>query len=385
MKIRYFLVLTTTLFTFGCQSPTLNQPTDQEILQSRDLVIDDQEIVVIAKSSSSAHDFVRKAQQRGYQLRSKELLSGMEFVLITLKTRNGQSGGSAIRELEALEPGITAGVNHAYGTRETSRVSGMRTYAKELMKWNATDCGAKTKIGILDTSIGDYKAGGLTIADFSRSDQKSEVSKHAIAVINVFEQVNFLQEVDLYHADIVFESETMGTVASVDSMMRGLNWMLQHDVSLVNISLSGPYNKILDMGFQRAEQKGLIVVAAAGNDGPEQTVRYPAAFESTLAVTAVDADTNIYRMATRGLSLDFSAPGVDIALNTGGDAQYLTGTSIAAPFVTARIAADEKLADIKNVEKVRKRLAESALDLGEVGHDSVYGYGLVLAPEDCQF
>lgn len=173
-------------------------------------------------------------------------------------------------------------------------------------------------------------------------------------------------------------------MASVDTMLRGLNWSIEEDVRLINISLSGPYNKILDRAFQRAESNGVIVVAAAGNVGPDQPVQYPAGFSSTLAVTAVDADEMVYENAVRGQSIDFSAPGVDIALHSNTGLQYVTGTSIAAPFVTLRIAADSDISGPSDLSRVRQELARSTRDLGKQGHDETFGYGLITAPPPCR-
>ena len=148
---------------------------------------------------------------------------------------------------------------------------------------------------------------------------------------------------------------------------------------LVNVSLAGPYNKILDRGLAAAAERGMVVVAAAGNDGDAAPPRYPAAFDYAIAVTAVDAALEPYDRAPRGEHIDVAAPGVDVFVPAGG---YMTGTSVAAPFVTAAIAADPEAVGLGPLD-VRRHLLAAARDLGPAGRDATFGAGLATAPPGC--
>ena len=81
------------------------------------------------------------------------------------------------------------------------------------------------------------------------------------------------------------------------------------------------------------------MIAAAGNDGPRAEPAYPAAYDSVIAVTAVDRSGTIYRRAIRGAHVDLAAQGVEVwtAASVKG-ARWKTGTSFAAPYVTAAVA-----------------------------------------------
>jgi len=190
-----------------------------------------------------------------------------------------------------------------------------------------------------------------------------------------------LTDVDVVHTDVFSPNTRLGDAASVDTMLRGMNWMIANDVGVVNVSLAGPHSKILNRTFQLAAQQGIIVVAAAGNDGPDEGLRYPVGFASTLAVLAIDADLQIYDKAVRGDRLDFSAPGVDVQSGLNAP-RFVSGTSIAAPFVTLRIAGDSDLMALGSVDAVRNAFAETVRDVGEAGHDKVFGFGLISAPPD---
>ena len=85
-----------------------------------------------------------------------------------------------------------------------------------------------------------------------------------------------------------------------------------------------------------ATRKGVVFVAAAGNGGPDAPAGYPAAYDEVIAVTAVDRKGGNYDHANRGTYIDVAAPGVQIwTALPDGEEGLLSGTSFAAPFVTA--------------------------------------------------
>jgi len=153
----------------------------------------------------------------------------------------------------------------------------------------------------------------------------------------------------------------------------------------VNISLAGPKNPTLQKAINRASDKGLIIVAAVGNDGENAAPRYPAAFENVIATTAVNKDGKIYKHAVRGEHVDFAAPGVQIYIPNVGNGQFVSGTSIATPFVTAMIASHSHNTENLKVQDITKYLSKSTIDLGENGKDPIYGLGLIKAKTNCSF
>ena len=82
--------------------------------------------------------------------------------------------------------------------------------------------------------------------------------------------------------------------------------------------------------------------------------------------------------------VDFAAPGVDVFVPLDGSGRYMTGTSIAAPFVTALIASSPEAATLGSVAAVRASLARDAVDLGAAGNDDTFGAGLARAPQSCR-
>ncbi len=368
----------------ACQGAQLNPPVDAEIIADRDYVVDDTELVIVTPSPNEARSLMQKARPLGYAVLERDTLEGLGLTMLTVKIPSDQDGASAIRELEGLEPGVTAGVNHAYAPQQTalSPTSPTREYATGMLRWPQPGCTTHLPIGVLDAKLVGPARLSVVSADFSRSSA-NERAMHGTQIVTLLRSPGMLRSPRIYHADIVSPTAGLGDVASVDSMLRGLNWIIGQDVRLVNVSMAGPYNKILDRAFANAGRAGVVVVAPAGNEGPRQTVRYPAAFQSTIAVTAIDADQQVYRNAVRGSRIDFSAPGVDVAIRMPARRTYVSGTSFAAPFVTARIAADPAMRTFRRTADVRSRLADGASDLGASGHDPVFGFGLIQAPPGC--
>ncbi len=367
----------------GCQTTTLDVPEDAAIVADEAVVIDPREIVVIVPTAIDARRFVQRAIPLGYEVRAHDKLTSLELIMITLQMPKGQEASFAVRELKQLEPSITIDGNHGYGPQSAVQKTGALDYAAALLHWAPGLCTAAGPIGVLDTGLPDAFARMVISRDFSLEPDKIEASGHAGDILSLILSSDMLMGVQVFHADVVSPDTQIGEAAGVNSILRGLDWLMENDVRLINISLSGPYNRVLDRAFQRAAQEGVIIVSAAGNDGPGARVRYPAGFASTLAVTAIDADLQVYDRAVRGEQLDFSAPGVEVRTRAG-EQRYVTGTSIAAPFVTMRIAGDSELLALEDAAAIRRALAATTRDLGEAGHDPVFGYGLISAPLGCQ-
>ena len=123
-----------------------------------------------------------------------------------------------------------------------------------------------------------------------------------------------------------------------------------------------------------------MLIAAAGNAGPQSEPLYPAADPNVIAVTATDSDDHLFKMANRGRYIAVAAPGVDIlALAPGGAYQLSTGTSIAAAHVSGIAALLlERKPSLKPAD-IRAVLIATAKPPGPPVPDSDFGAGLVSA------
>jgi hypothetical protein len=345
-------------------------------------VVDPRELVALTGGPLTADRLTESAAERGYALGRRDALPDLGLVLLTFRLPEDAEPAAVIRELERLEPGVTVGLNHAYAPGPGGGGAAPRLYAGGLLGWPAEGCPARVPVGFIDTDV-DAGAPGLRgVALTSRrfTDAPPGGTGHGTAVAELLAGPGRLQGAALYHAAAVGAAGADGPAAGVDDMMRAVEWLQASGVQLVNVSLAGPYNKILDRGMQAAAERGMVVVAAAGNDGEAAPPRYPAAFDFAIAVTAVDAALEVYDRAPRGAHIDFAAPGVDVFVPVEGG-RYLSGTSIAAPFVTALVAADP--AGLGSAEAVRTRLAAASVDIGAAGPDATFGAGLPTAGGTC--
>ncbi|MEY4656253.1 MAG: hypothetical protein RL073_480, partial [Actinomycetota bacterium] len=133
----------------------------------------------------------------------------------------------------------------------------------------------------------------------------------------------------------------------------------------------------LTQAIQYANDKGALVVAAAGNGGATDKPKWPASLDLTIAVTAVDQSNNAPSFDQRGDYIDIAAPGASIVSTAKGDYVALSGTSMAAGFVAGAaallFAAEPRISNVQ----VRDILLRTATDIGEPGRDLTFGVGLI--------
>jgi subtilisin family serine protease len=160
-------------------------------------------------------------------------------------------------------------------------------------------------------------------------------------------------------------------------VIRGMDWAAQQGARVFNLSFAGPRDPLMSRVVKAAIDKGIIVVAAAGNAGPKSPPLYPAAETGVIAVTATDAKDGLIAMANRGGYVTIAAPGADILLPAPDKAYSVSsGTSIATAYVSGIVAlmiARHPEADAKEIYEV---LTGTARDLGAKGRDKEFGAGL---------
>jgi hypothetical protein len=161
------------------------------------------------------------------------------------------------------------------------------------------------------------------------------------------------------------------------TLARGIDAASRRNIQVMNLSVGGPEDRLLTRMVEAAASKGIAVVSAAGNDGPTGKPSYPAALEHVIAVTAVDADSQLYGRATQGRFIDVAAPGVDIlSTGPGGRSQIFSGTSAATAFTTGAVALLLQRSKLTPAD-VATLLRSTAKDLGQPGRDAQFGDGLI--------
>lgn len=168
----------------------------------------------------------------------------------------------------------------------------------------------------------------------------------------------------------------------VDDIAAGIDWAVARGADVISLSLGGPgADSYIPPALDRALASGVIVVVAAGNDGPnEGTIDYPGAYPQSLAVAAVDQNLQVARFSSRGKNVFVAAPGVNVrSTYPGGQYATMSGTSMATPHVAGLaalwVSANPGVAKKDRPAAFRKALAEVCKDLGVAGRDTAYGFG----------
>jgi Subtilase family len=166
--------------------------------------------------------------------------------------------------------------------------------------------------------------------------------------------------------------------ATTQNIIAGIEWAIAKGARVVNMSFAGPYDPMLQLALKKAREKGVVLIAAAGNMGPQSPPLYPAADENVIAVTAVDENDKLMPQANQGPHVALAAPGVNVLeAAPRGTYNFTTGTSVAAAHVSgvaALILERDPAVDPFRLEEV---LFSTAKDLGTPGRDAMFGYGLV--------
>lgn len=272
---------------------------------------------------------------------------------------------------------------------------GNNCYGRQLVGWRGAspNCGHGERIGMVDTAIDltqpALRHQRITVRRFS--DPKKPIAKgHGTAVAALIVgspksgHFGMLPAAHLFAADAFFIDRHGDVRAKATSLARALDWLAGQDVSTINMSFTGPRDRLLQLVVKKLGEKGIALVAAAGNGGPKARPFYPAAYPNVIAVTAVDRFLRPYPLANRGAYVAYAAPGVRIwTPGRGARGIYWSGTSFAAAFVTAIVA--DTIDGKRNATSARIEtlLQRGVRDLGVRGRDPIFGWGLIRSTPRC--
>jgi len=160
------------------------------------------------------------------------------------------------------------------------------------------------------------------------------------------------------------------------NIMTGIDWASTHGARVLNMSFAGPRDPLIGRELAAAYRKGIVLVAASGNAGPNSPPLYPAAEPVVIAVTATDAEDNVLVASNRGSHIWVAAPGTHI-LHAAPNATYRisSGTSLAAAHVSGIVALLLERQPDLTPDSVRNILFSTAVDLGPTGRDDQFGAG----------
>lgn len=355
------------------------------------------EIVALGLSDAS----IGRLSQAGFTIeaRTTSLLAGTG--LVKLRIPAGLTLEAARQAVITEAPEASVDFNHFYDPQQAPAAACMGpdcVLVRNLVGWpaeRAHACGTGLRIGLIDTAINREHAAlinaRIEVIRLEDGDLPESGKQHGTAVAALLVGASggrapgLLPHGDLITIDAFHRAGRNTDRAAVYDLVRALDILAGRQVPIVNMSLSGPANVLLEKVVGAATERGMILVAAGGNEGPRAKPVYPAGYGDVIAVTAVDRSLKPYRRAIQGEHIDIAAPGVGVwtAASVSG-ARTKSGTSFAAPFVTAAAAILKASRPDLTPEEIEAELMRTARDLGEPGKDKVYGWGLLDASTLCR-
>lgn len=287
------------------------------------------ELVVIDPSPQS----LRRASDAGFTVGEEQVLDGLGLRIVVLVARPGMGTRAALRRLRRIDPEGTYDFNHLF--LGAAAVQGP-------LAAHAAQPGSDApgvRVGLIDSGVDASHpalSGVRVVVWGCRGTLHAGAHGTAVASLLAGHRSAGAGDGELFAADIYCGAPTGGSVVQ---LAQALSWMSQQDVGVVNISLVGPDNQLLERAIETMTRRGHVIVSAVGNDGPNSPALFPAAYDDVIGVTAVDVAGRVLPEAVRGPHARFAAPGTDLmAAKPGGGWQEVRGTSFAAPLV-ARLAA----------------------------------------------
>jgi subtilisin family serine protease len=281
----------------------------------------------------------------------------------------------AFKALRAIDPKGIATFNHIYSP---ARGGGGVALSPAKPAVPSVQSAAHAKIGLVDAGVNASHPmlREVTVNARAFEARAPSVEMHGTAVVSRIAEA--APGVTVFAANVFTRSIDGQEIATADAIVRGLDWLAKLEVPVINLSLTGPANPILEVMASQLSAKGHVLVAAVGNEGPRGVAQYPAAYANVVGVTAVDAQNRVYRYANQGEYVDFAAQGVEARVADSKDRhETVSGTSYASPIVAAALALLIDKPDPVRADAALKALQAQARDLGAPGRDPVYGYGLV--------
>ena len=329
--------------------------------------------------------------EHGAIIISESQYPALNLALLRFNVPEALDSKQALSDLLSVEDTTSLARNHIYQAQNKSAESAGDTdksTKNTIGLGTGSVCDLDVKVGLIDSAI-DANHRALKQADITAKsflpDTINQSAQHGTAIASVLvgkseALMPLLPKAKVYSAQVFYQQSDYAQGATLSAIITGVNWLIEQNVNVINMSLAGPDNQILQRVLTAAMAKGVWVIAAAGNEGPAAPAMYPAAYQDVIAVSAIDKQQQPYRWSNRGDYIDYAALGVNVlTAQSGHRFGRESGTSIAAPHITAHIAC---LAAIYGEDKqmVFTQLNKFAVDLGPKGKDPIYGVGAILRP-----
>ncbi|MDC3411968.1 S8 family peptidase [Aquibacillus sp. 3ASR75-11] len=252
--------------------------------------------------------------------------------------------------------------------------------------WNEGYTGKGVKVAIIDTGISNDHpdlniSGGKSFVSYTSSyDDDNGHGTHIAGTIaaldNNYGYVGVAPDAQIYALKAM---DSNGKGSTIDLAL-AIDWAIQNNMDIINLSFEFRESvDYIEELINEAYEKGILVVAAAGNNGQQDgTIAYPAKYPSVIAVGAVNSNYKLPTFSKTGATLEIVAPGVNInSTYVNNGFAEMSGTSMATAYGSGYLALLKEAYPTLQATNIRNIMQEKALDLGVPGKDPLYGYGFI--------
>lgn len=325
------------------------------------------QVIVAIPDQEQAAALPALAEETGGILRSQVHLLAMKLQMGVLQFTSQAEAQRAVEALKQRYPGIEADL-HARGYAQQAsnspsqvKMPKARQYALAMVGLPQVKGEVPLRIGVIDTGLQAGLSRQMLAARTVEEKQfltpmaRPAPAEHGTAVSSIIlgraidkgEGQGFsglAPGAHLFQANVMYDDRGFATSNTL-ALGLAMNWMAQEKVEVVNMSLASRGDRVLQLLVNRLLDAGIPVVASVGPGEQAPSLVYPAAYAGVVAVASVDAAAQPDPKGARGSYVGISAPGVDVWLpvvkaadGSTGMGSYYTGSSFAAPWVTAAVA-----------------------------------------------
>lgn len=276
------------------------------------------------------------AMRAGFRVLANETDPQLGMSVVQFAVPRGMSARDGLKRLRNVAPQLQADFDHIYEPAGGGLIPLSAALA------SSADVAGGQIVGMIDGGVASHPSLAGAKIEQNGFAGRPQPTGHgtAIASLLVGSQGRFhgaATGASLYVADVYGGNRAAGSATAI---VKALGWLAGHHAQVINISLVGPQNRLVQRAIQIVQARGIQIVAAVGNDGPAAPPQYPASYPGVVAVTGVDGRGRALVEAGRATHLDFAAPGADMAAALAGQGySRVRGTSFAAPLVSARLLA----------------------------------------------
>ena len=386
MNFRTVALVTMVTIVQACAAP--HDPAPNAVYDESLHEVHETELLVLDPPA----DYLRHLPDMSLEIIDIVELSSVGDKIYHLRILDGAHPFDAREEHAERFPDVLVDAHHHYGHHATAADKSYTAVKAAQWTANKSTCGKGLKIGVIDGVVepkhAAFKGSKITYKSFAPKNKPVANTGHGTAVAAIIGGSKawggILPGADIVAANVFYKTSTGGLAGSSMSIVQAIDWMVANKVPVVNMSIGGGKNVLISKAVDHAAQAGTIMIASAGNDGPfSKKKNYPSAYDHVVAVTAVNQFDRSANFASVGDYIDFAAPGVDIWTAVPGGGKAMSGTSFAAPIVTAYAAVARERLGLKTLDEIQSYFKTHAIDRGKEGHDRYTGWGILRPPPGC--